>query len=85
MTLTFSVLVCHSKQKEKNKARLTFSNPNYNGSGYNEEAHKSTFFKKFKYDRSQVRMIFFTIILMSRFFKTFDACKSFQGFYLLRF
>lgn len=50
----FSVLVCHSKKKEKNKARLTFSNPNYNGSGYNEEAHKSTFFKKFKYDKAQV-------------------------------
>jgi hypothetical protein len=51
---SFPGLVCHSKKKEKNKARLTFSNPNYNGSGYNEEAHKSTFFKKFKYDRAQV-------------------------------
>jgi hypothetical protein len=52
--LNFSGLVCHSKKKEKNKARLTFSNPNYNGSGYNDEPGKSTFFKRFKYDRAQV-------------------------------
>lgn len=53
---TFPVLVCHSKNKEKNKARLTFSNPNYNGSNYNDEPHKSTFFKKFKYDKAQVNV-----------------------------
>jgi low-density lipoprotein receptor-related protein 4 len=50
----FSVLICHSKNKEKNKARMTFSNPNYSGSGYNDEGHKSTFFKKLKYDKAQV-------------------------------
>lgn len=54
----FVVLICHTKKKEKNKARLTFSNPNYNnGSGYSDEAHKSTFFKRLKYDRAQVSFI----------------------------
>lgn len=49
--------LCNSKKKEKNKARLTFSNPNYNGSGhYNDDPGKSTFFKRFKYDKSQVRI-----------------------------
>lgn len=48
---------------EKNKARLTFSNPNYSGSGhYNDEPGKSTFFKRFKYDKSQVNPIFFLIL-----------------------
>lgn len=55
--LLVSVLICHSKNKEKNKARLTFSNPNYSGSGYNDEgsSHKKPFFKSFKYDKAQVR------------------------------
>lgn len=46
------------KRKSREDARLTFSNPNYNGSDFHGEGqHKSTFFKRFKYDRAQVRLI----------------------------
>lgn len=43
------------KRKSREDARLTFSNPNYNGSDFHGEGqNKSTFFKRFKYDRAQV-------------------------------
>lgn len=55
------VLVLNSRKRRvrKDSARqLTFSNPNYNGADYVESAGsstKSTIWKRFKYDKAQVR------------------------------
>jgi hypothetical protein len=58
LILFLDLVYSSTKKKKKEEARLTFTNPNYNGSGcHADDPQRSTFFKKFKYDRAQVRFL----------------------------
>lgn len=73
----------NSKKKRGRKdssRQLTFSNPNYNGADYQMDSGsgstKSTIWKRFKYDKAQVRIVILSTLFSKIFKRIFNY--SFQ-------